>query len=243
VRWRGRSYRRAGSILRAMPWWEQAVVYQIYPRSFQDSDGDGVGDLRGITQRLDHLVWLGVDAFWLSPFYPSPLADFGYDVSDYTSADPQFGSLDDFDELPAPEPFPLRLREVAATLQRLYSANRPEAFDALASIRAAAGDALLVGEVFQPTSEYPRYLEVLDLVFAFEFLFSPWKAKRLRAAVGPAAELGRVAWVMSNHDFERLATHVGPENLLAAARLLLALPGAAFVYQGDEIGLANGPGA
>jgi alpha-glucosidase len=69
-----------------MPWWEQAVVYQIYPRSFQDSDGDGVGDLGGITQRLDHLVWLGVDAFWLSPIYPSPLADFGYDASDYTAA-------------------------------------------------------------------------------------------------------------------------------------------------------------
>jgi 1,4-alpha-glucan branching enzyme len=62
-------------------WWEDAVVYQIYPRSFQDSDGDGIGDLRGIAQRLDHLVDLGVDAFWLSPIYPSPLADFGYDVS------------------------------------------------------------------------------------------------------------------------------------------------------------------
>ena len=80
-------------------WWRDAVVYQIYPRSFQDSDGDGVGDLRGIAQRLDHLVYLGVDAFWLSPIYPSPLADFGYDVSDYTNVDPVFGSLDDLDEL------------------------------------------------------------------------------------------------------------------------------------------------
>jgi len=80
-------------------WWRDAVVYQIYPRSFQDSDGDGVGDLRGIAQRLDHLAWLGVDAFWLSPIYPSPLADFGYDVSDYTAVDPQLGSLEDFDEL------------------------------------------------------------------------------------------------------------------------------------------------
>src|SRR5439155_173222 len=88
---------------------------------------------------------------------------------------------------PATDTFPLPLREDAAKLQRLYSGNRPEAFDALASIRAAAGDALLVGEVFQPTSEYPPYLEVLDLVFAFEFLFSPWKAKRLRAASHPAS--------------------------------------------------------
>jgi alpha-glucosidase len=346
-----------------MAWWEDAVVHQIYPRSFQDSDGDGVGDLRGITQRLDHLVWLGVDAFWLSPIYPSPLADFGYDVSDYTAVDPQFGSLDDFDELVAaaherglrvlldlilchtsiehpwfrehpdwyiwspvdgppnnwvaafggpawsrdeqtgrwymhsfyPEQpdlnwrnpevveamqgvirfwldrgadgfrldaidrlikddqlrddpsttgrFPLPQRGESATLEHVYSANRPETIDTLAAIRAEAGDALLVGEVFQPTREYPPYLEVLDLVFAFEFLFSPWDAEHLRATIGPAVELGRVAWVMSNHDFERLATRVGPDNLRAAAMLLLTLPETAFVYQGDEIGLANGPGA
>src|SRR3954469_21452054 len=85
-------------------WWQDAVVYQIYPRSFQDSHGDGVGDLRGITQRLEHLVRLGVDTFWLSPIYPSPPADFGYDVSNYTAVDPQLGSLDDFDELVAAAP-------------------------------------------------------------------------------------------------------------------------------------------
>ena len=94
-----------------------------------------------------------------------------------------------------------------------------------------------------PVGEYAPWLEVLDLVFAFEFLFSPWDAERLRAAIEPAAELGRVAWVMSNHDFDRLATRVGPENLRAAAVLLLTLPGVAFLYQGDELGLANGPGA
>jgi alpha-glucosidase len=71
------------------------VVYQIYPRSFQDSDGDGVGDLEGIRSRLGHLAWLGVDAFWMSPIYPSPLADFGYDVSDYTDVDPAYGTLSD----------------------------------------------------------------------------------------------------------------------------------------------------
>ena len=83
----------------ASPWWRDAVVYQIYPRSFQDSDGDGVGDLRGIASRLDHLAWLGVDALWLSPIYPSPLADMGYDVSDYTAVAPEYGSLADLDEL------------------------------------------------------------------------------------------------------------------------------------------------
>ena len=77
------------------------VVYQVYPRSFQDSDGDGVGDLRGIEARLDHLAWLGVDALWMSPIFPSPMHDFGYDISDYTNVDPVFGSLADFDLLVA----------------------------------------------------------------------------------------------------------------------------------------------
>ena len=85
-------------MLRPMtPWWKTAVVYQIYPRSFADTDGDGVGDLEGIRRHLDHLAWLGVDAIWLSPFFRSPMADFGYDVSDYCDVDPLFGTLDDFD--------------------------------------------------------------------------------------------------------------------------------------------------
>jgi alpha-glucosidase len=344
-------------------WWRDAVVYQIYPRSFQDSDGDGVGDLRGIAERLDFLAWLGVDAFWLSPIYPSPLADFGYDVSDYAATDTRLGSLDDFDALvagaherglrilldlipnhtsiehpwfrehpdwyiwspadgppnnwraafggsawsrdeesgrwylhtfypeqpdldwrnpevvramqdvvrfwldrgvdgfrldavnviakdaelrddpPASGDFPFPLVGESAELDHVHSGNRPEAIDALRAIREAAGDAFLVGEVYLPTNDCRRYLEALDLVFGFELLFSPWDADRLRAAIEPAAELGRVAWVMSNHDFDRLATRVGQENLRAAAVLLLTLPGAAFVYQGDEIGQPNGPGA
>ena len=80
-------------------WWQTGVIYQIYPRSFQDTNGDGIGDLRGITQRLPYLKELGVDAIWLSPIFPSPMADFGYDISDYTDIDPLFGSLDDFDAL------------------------------------------------------------------------------------------------------------------------------------------------
>ncbi len=80
-------------------WWQTGVVYEIYPRSFADADGDGTGDLEGITGRLDYLAWLGIDAIWIAPFYPSPMADFGYDVANYTDVDPLFGSLDAFDAL------------------------------------------------------------------------------------------------------------------------------------------------
>jgi alpha-glucosidase len=83
----------------APTWWQSGVIYQIYPRSFQDSNGDGIGDLNGITSRLDHLGELGVDAVWLSPIFTSPMADFGYDVADYCSIDPMFGTLGDFDRL------------------------------------------------------------------------------------------------------------------------------------------------
>src|SRR5690606_14702592 len=79
------------------PWWRQAVVYQIYPRSFADSNGDGIGDLPGITSRIGYLRELGVDAVWLSPFYPSALADGGYDVDDHRDVDPKIGTLAQFD--------------------------------------------------------------------------------------------------------------------------------------------------
>src|SRR3990170_4933668 len=80
-------------------WWRDGVIYQIYPRSFMDSNGDGIGDLPGITSRLDHLVELGVDALWLSPINTSPMHDFGYDISDYEDIDPIFGNREDFENL------------------------------------------------------------------------------------------------------------------------------------------------
>jgi alpha-glucosidase len=345
------------------------VVYQIYPRSFQDSDGDGVGDLRGIERRLDHLEYLGVDALWLSPIYPSPLADFGYDITDHTAIHPQFGSLEDFDALlgsahrrgiavlldlvachtsiehpwfrehadwyigagsrdgppnnwtaafggsawtmdertgrwymhsfypeqpdldwhnpelvaamqgvvrfwvergvdgfrldaidrlvkdpqlrddpVTDEPFGLPLLEHELGREFRHSRNVPDTDRALAALREAAGDALLVGEIYQPAAKHAPYLEHLDRAFVFELLFSTWDAESLRAAIeAGVATSGRAgtgaAWVLSNHDFGRLSSRYGPENERAAATLLLTLPGDSFIYQGDEIGLRIGPGA
>jgi alpha-glucosidase len=338
-------------------WWQDAVIYQVYPRSFQDSDGDGVGDLRGIEQRLDHLAWLGVDALWLSPIYPSPMHDFGYDVANYKDVDPVFGSLEDFDMLvagarerglrvlldlvpchtsiehpwfrkhpdwyiwsdapnnwlsafggpawsplngryylhsfypeqpdldwrnpeliaamqdalrfwiergaagyrvdaidrllkdpqlrddpPASEPFGLPVSDDENKLALSHSRNAPDTGEALARIREAVGDALLVGEVYLPSAKWQPYLEHLDAAFAFELLHAPWSADVLRRAIQAATERPGAAWVLSNHDFGRLVTRFGRENARAAALLLLTLPGPAFLYQGDEIGLADGPG-
>ncbi len=80
-------------------WWRGGVIYQIYPRSFQDTNSDGIGDLKGITKRLEYIAELGVDAVWISPIFSSPMKDMGYDVSDYKNIDPIFGTLEDFDEL------------------------------------------------------------------------------------------------------------------------------------------------
>ncbi len=343
-------------------WWRDAVVYQVYPRSFQDTDGDGIGDLAGIASRLDHLEWLGVDAVWLSPIYPSPLADSGYDVADYTAIDPAYGTLADLDALIAacherelrvlldlvashtsiehpwfrehpdwyvwadgPEPpnnwraafggpawsrdplsgrwylhsfYPeqpdldwrnpevraafgevvrfwrdrgvdgfrvdavqqlmkdralrdeptateppvLPLHPELAALAGVRSRNDPELELALATLREAAGDRLLVGEVYVPTSELAPHLQHLDLAFAFEFLHAPWDAAVLAGVIDAAARVDGIAWALSNHDFPRLATRLGEGAARVAALLLLTLPGAAFVYQGDEIGMPDGPG-
>jgi alpha-glucosidase len=331
------------------------VVYQVYPRSFQDSDGDGVGDLAGIRSRLDHLAWLGVDALWLSPIYPSPMADFGYDVSDYTDVDPVFGDLDEFERLaqaaherglkllmdlvpchtsiehpwfrqrpdwyiwadrpnnwvaafggsaweplndsyylhsfypeqpdlnwrnpevvaamqdvlrfwidrgadgyridaidrlmkdpelrddpPATEPYGLPVNEEEAKLALSNSRNGPGTSEALAKMREAVDDAFLVGEVYLPSARWQPYIEHFDAAFAFELLLGRWDAGGMKAAIEASAATGKAAWVMSNHDFGRLATRFGLENTRAAVMILLTLPGPAFLYQGDEIAQGDG---
>jgi len=113
-------------------WWRAAVVYQVYPRSFADSDGDGVGDLPGVTSRLGHVAPLGADAVWLTPFQRSPQADHGYDVSDYLDVDPLFGTLADFDALVA-RAHDLALRVIVDLVPNHCSSAHPAFQAALAA--------------------------------------------------------------------------------------------------------------
>jgi glycosidase len=337
-------------------WLDDAVVYQVYARSFQDTNGDGVGDLRGIASRLEHIASLGADAVWLSPIYASPNADYGYDVSDYEKVEETLGTLEDFDELARrahalglrlildfvpchtstshpwfrahpdhyfwadsppnnwrasfggsawerdpvtgryylhsffPEQADLNWRNEAvpaaltdalrlwlsrgvdgfrldaldrllkdpqlrddpvatavpalpfdtefAALEHTRSGNAPDIAVGLAAIRAAVGDAALIGEVFLPSAELGPYVSVLDAAFAFEAMHAGDPAT-LRAAIASALAAGKPGWVLSNHDFSRLGSRVRPQNARAVTMLLLALPGPAFLFQGDELGMLD----
>ncbi len=356
------------------PWWAAAVVYQVYPRSFADSNGDGIGDLPGVTSRLEYLADLGVDAIWLSPFYPSPLHDGGYDVSDYTDVDPRLGTLADFDALvrgarahdirvivdlvpnhcssehplfkkalaaapgsperglfifrdgrgargeEPPNNWPSRfggqawtrapdgqwylhlfdssqpdwnwrdprvprmfeevlrfwldrgiggfrvdvahgllkdpgLEDVAdATLTNRPSAyyHHPEVHDVYREWRVILdsyqgegfpGPRTAVGEVWADSASTLRpYLapDGLPQVFNFELVQSRWSAAALRAAIDAThafADGSRAPWVIGNHDVVRPVTRWGEAAARAAALLLLALPGSAYIYQGEELGL------
>ncbi len=146
------------------------------------------------------------------------------------------------DDPPATEPFALPLHEEYARLAHVRSANVPDIGLGLEVIRRAVGHAWLVGEAYLPTAEVGPYLEALDVVFAFEAMNAGPDAGRLRATIEEALGVGRFGWVLSNHDFPRFASRFGPAAR-AGALLFLGLPGPVFVFQGDEIGMPNGPGA
>jgi alpha-glucosidase len=339
-----------------LAWWQRGAIYQIYPRSFADSDGEGVGDLPGVLGRLDHLVALGVSALWLSPFYRSPMADFGYDVSDYCDVDPVFGTLADFDALlkaaherglrvlvdwvpnhtsdrhawfqesgrrhwyvwrDRPNGWRAQFRrggsawtrdeerdqwylhsflpqqpdlnwdepEVEAAMHDvlrfwldrgvdgfrmdvLYRIAKDPALGGnegavrhdqdwttmrgrLAGIRRVledyAGDRVSVGELHLPTqADVARYLnwdEGLHLAHNFHFLELPWSAAAFRRSIGEFCELlvpgAWPAWCLNNHDYPRLATRHGAHAVRVAAMLLATLRGTPFLYQGEELGLAD----
>jgi alpha-glucosidase len=356
------------------PWWASAVVYQVYPRSFADADGDGIGDLPGLVDRLPYLAGLGVDAIWLSPFYPSPLNDGGYDVSDYTDVDPRLGTLGDFDQLidvarshqirvivdlvpnHCSSDHPLFKKALAAAPGSAERAlfvfrdgrgpdggeppnNWPSRFGGQAWTRVPDGQWYLhlfdssqpdwnwrdprVGAMFEeilrfwldrgiggfrvdvahglfkdpqladvadvtltnrPSAYYHRpevhgvyrrWREILDSypsdgfpgartavgevwadsaatlkayladdelpqIFNFDLVQAKWSPDALRAAIESThafADGSRAPWVIGNHDVVRPVTRWGADAARAAALLLLALPGSAYIYQGEELGL------
>jgi alpha-glucosidase len=356
------------------PWWTSAVVYQVYPRSFADADGDGIGDLPGLVGRLPYLAELGVDAIWLSPFYPSPLNDGGYDVSDYTDVDPRLGTLGDFDALiqgakkhqirvivdlvpnhcswdhplfkkalaappgsaeralfifrdgrgldggEPPNNWPSRFGgrawtrvpdgqwylhlfdssqpdwnwrdpRVSAMFEEILRfwldrgaggfrvdvahglfkdpqladvadvtlTNRPSAYYHRPEVHAVyrrwreildsypgdgfPGARTAVGEVWADSAATLRaYLadDELPQIFNFDLVQAKWSPPALRAAIESThaiADGSRAPWVIGNHDVVRPVTRWGVDAARAAALLLLALPGSAYVYQGEELGL------
>ncbi len=377
-------------------WVDGAIVYQIYPRSFYDSNADGIGDIPGITAKLDYLSSLGVNAIWLSPFYPSPMADFGYDVADYMDVDPIFGSLGDMDELirashkknikvmvdlvpnhtsdehewfrqsrqsaegkyadwyvwkdakgfknkqpivpnnwldiftgetawewePARQQFYLHsfdvhqpdlnwsnpeVREAFKEIMRFWldrgvdgfrvdavrfmgkdptfhdnphnpdykphfskynkllhknSQGWPQLYSYLNEMagvlkepKYSRSPRFMVTESYpdtpEPVEEYLAYYQGMDpevaAPFIFEGLWLPWRAdswrkfvSTLHAALDNANPLSVASYAFGNHDQPRLATRRGEQKARASAVLLLTLPGMAFIYNGEEIGMKNG---
>lgn len=363
------------------PWWQSGIIYQIYPRSFQDTTGSGMGDLNGIRKRLPHVADLGADAIWISPIYPSPMKDAGYDITDYTGIEPLFGTIDDFRALtseahdlglkvlldfvpahssdrhpwfldsrsghgaekrewyvwrdpqpdgsppnnwlsefggpawtwePATEQYYLHIyaREQPAlnwrnkavqeamlgamrtwyergvdgfrvdavehlapdhllrdnpanpdwvfsegparSLFRTFTSHQSDVFPIVRRMRALAeeyGGRLLVGEAYGMLEEIMLYygdgLDGFQLPFNFELISAPWDpvhiadfADRYERMIPPG---GWPNWVLGNHDRDRIATRVGPEQARVAAMMLLTLRGTPTLWQGDELGMLNEP--
>jgi alpha-glucosidase len=170
--------------------------------------------------------------FWLE----HGVDGFRLDAVDRLLKDPQLR-----DDPPATEPFPLPLAEEYGRLEHVHSGNAADIGVALGAIRAAAGDSLLVGEAYLPTEQLKPYSESLDVLFGFEPMNAGPDSERLKRTIAEAYASGRVGWVLSNHDFTRFATRFGPSSR-AAAMLILSLPGPVFIFQGDELGVPDGPG-
>ncbi|WP_084316061.1 alpha-amylase family glycosyl hydrolase [Actinospica robiniae] len=342
------------------------VLYEVYLRSFADSNGDGIGDLAGLTSRLDHLVDLGVDGLWLTPVFRSPQFDFGYDVSDYLDIHVEYGSMPDMDALidaahtrglavildviightsiehfwfrehpdryiwadqipnnwlsvfggsawrhdeeagryyyhrfypeqpnlnwgnpevrravheilgfwtgrgvdgfrldsldgiavdpglqdePLADPSALRGRERDPwaqywSLQHVHTCNLPQVLTELKEIATAFPDAALVVEADLPNEQLLPYMRLADCSFAFDFIRAPLDGVALARVIDGAGLAGRgnLAWALSNHDQPRMVSRWGRDLAGVAAVLLLSLPGWSFIYQGDEIGMVDGPG-
>jgi alpha-glucosidase len=339
-------------------------VYEVYVRSFADSNGDGVGDVNGITSHLDYLGDLGVDGIWLTPIFTSPQFDFGYDVSDYCSIHHEYGTLQDVERLieeahrrniavildvilghtsiehPWFRAHPGRylwadnvpnnwlsvfggsawehdsetgryyyhryyreqpslnwnnpdvraaMHEVFAfwvargadgfrldsldglavdpelrdeplmsnvdlegrendswaefwTLDHIYTSNQPKVVEELREVTRAFPDTAFVIEADLPGEQLKPYMAVADSAFAFDFMRAPMNGKALARIIEGAGEDGNRAWALSNHDQPRLVSRWGRAKAKVAAMLLLTLPGWSFIYQGDEIGMVDGPG-
>lgn len=273
--------------MKQLKWWQQAVFYQIYPRSFADGNDDGIGDFPGMTAHLDYLHALGVDALWLSPHFPSPQADCGYDISDYTGVAPEYGTLDDFttflhaahardmrvildlvlnhtsDEHPdlpdhTSQKAPADLLNANALtmddyreLMR-YQVQQPGVHELMQELRTVLdeypGDRVLVGED-EDVAYHGSGDDELHLVFNFPLM----RVKRLTPAHIRAnqtmrlAELPPDAWpcnTLGNHDSPRVWSRYGDgvhdaELARLHLALMLTLKGTPFLYNGEEIGMAD----
>uniref|UniRef100_A0A336LW94 CSON001904 protein n=1 Tax=Culicoides sonorensis TaxID=179676 RepID=A0A336LW94_CULSO len=240
-------------------WWQKTVFYQIYPRSFKDSNGDGIGDLNGITSKLEYLKETGIKAVWLSPIFASPMVDFGYDISDYYKIQPEYGNIDDFDAL----------IDKAKLLDIKIILDFPESYKIIYDWRDLV-DAwqdehqtetkIIMTEAYANLTFTMRYYGTnkdnnlrLGAHLPFNFLLitdlnrdssapdfihtiNKWLTYMPNTL---ASNVITANWVMGNHDRSRVATRYGYEKIDVMNMLLLTLPGVAVTYQGEEIGMTD----